>query len=140
MTQQARASDMHMGCVPEDAPACMSPGPGNADAIVPMTPSEPAPRQLIGLRLGWISKLEQKTEQVCQVMAWPASPDKERELERRLQEIKEEEESLSALHRDLVASFTQANFANARDLEEWEAQEQAQEVAIVRQQFQVSLS
>ena len=43
-----------------------------------------------GLRLGWISKLEQKTEEVCQVMALPASPDKERELERRLQEIKEE--------------------------------------------------
>ena len=125
-----------MGSVPEDSPVCMSPAAEDQGAIVPMTPQEPAPRELIGLRLGWISKLEQKTEQVCQVMAWPASPDKERELERRLQEIKEEEESLSALHRDLLASFTQANFSNAQDLEDWEAQEQAQEVAIVRQQFQ----
>lgn len=43
-------------------------------SMVPLTPSEPVPAELIGLRLGWISKLEQKTEQVCHVMALPSSP------------------------------------------------------------------
>jgi hypothetical protein len=50
-------------------------------------------------------------------------PDKERELERRLEEIKEEEESLSKLHKDLVASFKNANRSHALDWDEFQAQE-----------------
>jgi hypothetical protein len=56
-------------------------------------------------------------------MALPPSPDKERELERRLQEIKEEEESLSSLHKELLSSFTNVSKSNALDWNEFQAQE-----------------
>jgi len=67
--------------------------------------------------------LEQKTEQVCQVMALPPSPDKESELERRLAEIKEEEESLAVAHRELLAAFAKTTRSNALDWNEFQAQE-----------------
>ena len=67
--------------------------------------------------------MEQKTEQVCQVMALPPSPDKESELERRLAEIKEEEESLAVAHRELLASFANTTRSNALDWNEFQAQE-----------------
>lgn len=78
----ARTSGMQMVSVPEDSQAAGSPtaaavaeaaaatpkgGKYGVAPMLPMTPSEPVPAELIGLRLGWISKLEQKTEQVCQV-------------------------------------------------------------------------
>jgi hypothetical protein len=82
---------MHMMTVPEGS-CCEGPfDTPQAERLskatelkVPMTPADPVPLDLIGLRLGWISKLEHKTEQVCHVMALPPSPEKETELERRL--------------------------------------------------------
>jgi hypothetical protein len=89
--EQARNSGMHMRSVAEDEDAEDAAGEDRESAsgshqfatpkhmavstrMAPLTPSEPVPAELIGLRLGWISKLEQKTEQVCHVMALPESP------------------------------------------------------------------
>jgi hypothetical protein len=56
-------------------------------------------------------------------MALPPSPDKESELERRLAEIKEEEESLAVAHRELLAAFANTTRSNALDWNEFQAQE-----------------
>ena len=45
-----------------------------------MTPGDPVPEKLMGLRMSWINKLEKKTEKVIRVMNMQDSPEKEHEL------------------------------------------------------------
>ena len=136
---------MHIMPVPEDAESVWPADPAliphtptmctrdSEGPRVPMTPGDPVPEKLMGLRMSWINKLEKKTEKVIRVMNMQDSPEKEHELERRLQEIKQEEESLSELHKDLLESFAHANRSDSLDCVEI----QTQEVAMMQQQLLV---
>ncbi|MGB1598448.1 MAG: hypothetical protein ACPIOQ_37180 [Promethearchaeia archaeon] len=91
----ARTSGMHIMPVPEDAESVWPADPAliphtpkmctrdSEGPRVPMTPGDPVPEKLMGLRMSWINKLEKKTEKVIRVINMQDSPEKEHELERR---------------------------------------------------------